>query len=143
MGVHCASLLEYVLTAKGRTYSYFWWGLLVAFFGILVRALAIRTCGNSFSHYIETGDRTDADDTTLVTTGIYAWCRHPSYSGFLLYVVGMQMVLGNIWMAVFCVAVLARFFIGRIRVEEWFLLRRYPEYAEYKASVCALVPFLF
>lgn len=139
--VHLASIIEYVVTQKYWHYHGLQiWGLAVAIAGILARARAIADCGDSFSHYIET-------DTPrqLVTSGIYAWCRHPSYAGFLLYVVGMQLVLGNIFTHVVSLGVLSYFFTQRIQIEEYFLINRFygAQYVQYKAHTAALIPYIY
>ncbi|KAM9927027.1 hypothetical protein OXX59_002820 [Metschnikowia pulcherrima] len=137
---HLLSVCEYVITQR------FWVhhgipkvGFVLALTGILVRARAIHDCGDSFSHYIET-----SSPRRLVTCGAYAWCRHPSYAGFVLYVVGMQAILGNLFVFVASVVVLIRFFTRRIEIEEHFLIDFYgPAYLQYKARVRALVPCIY
>ncbi|OBA23797.1 ICMT-domain-containing protein [Metschnikowia bicuspidata var. bicuspidata NRRL YB-4993] len=139
--VHLASICEYLLTRKyGRHHGLPACGVLLAAAGIFVRGKAIHDCGNSFSHYIET-----ETPQRLVTSGIYAWCRHPSYAGFLLYVVGMQTILGNVLVHALSLVVLVRFFGRRIQIEEHFLVARFygARYEEYRARVCALVPYVY
>lgn len=138
--VHFLSLLEHVASRHFWSSFYFVLGVLVALSGIGIRALAISTCGNSFSHYIET--RTESQ---LVTTGIYSWCRHPSYLGFLMYVCGMQMVLRNVATFLISVAILFRFFTQRIRVEEWFLVHRLygQAYVDYQSRVLRIFPGIY
>lgn len=134
MAAHVISVLEHVVWRRsGCAVS----GSLMVAGGIAIRALAIRTCGQLFSHYIET-----SSPRTLVTHGIYSWCRHPSYLGFFVYVAGMEILLGNVVSGPVCLAVLIYFFWRRIQVEEAFLHRLYgPAYAEYLARVRAVVPF--
>lgn len=140
-GVHCASICEYMLMQKyGRFFGLLKYGMFLAAAGILVRARAICDCGDSFSHYIET-----EAPQVLVTSGIYAWCRHPSYTGFLLYVVGMQIIVGNVFIFALCLVVLFRFFTRRIEIEEHFLVNCFygDRYLQYKARVRALVPYIY
>lgn len=134
MAAHVISVLEHVVWQRSGWISI---GSLMVVAGIVIRALAIRTCGRLFSHYIET-----SSPRTLVTHGIYSWCRHPSYLGFFVYVAGMEILLGNIVSGPVCLAVLVYFFRRRIQVEEAFLHRLYgPAYGEYLARVGAVVPW--
>lgn len=119
-----------------------WSGSILALAGIFVRAQAIRTCGLRFNHYIETDACNSAE---LVTNGVYSWCRHPSYLGFLLYVAGMQVILGNVLTTVLCGWVLYRFFTQRIRFEEYFLVEKTfgQAYLDYKSTTAALIPYVW
>lgn len=141
MEVHALSVFEHVLGRKWLGYrGNAVLGGLVVVAGIVVRASAIKTCGKSFNHYIET-----ELPNQLVTWGIYSWCRHPSYLGFLLYVLGMEFVLGNRVSLLLCMVVLFRFFRLRIRYEEYFLVNRLygAAYVEYMGKVKALVPYVW
>jgi protein-S-isoprenylcysteine O-methyltransferase len=55
--------------------------------GELLRKLAMFTAGTNFNHYVQYIRK---DDHILVTGGIYAWCRHPSYVGWFSWSVGTQ-----------------------------------------------------
>lgn len=148
-GVHLATITEHVVTKRAwNTVSFPVLGGLVAFIGIAIRFSAIATCGASFSHYIETLLNSQPDSRTqqkLVTHGIYKWCRHPSYLGFLVYVLGMQLIVGNILTFVASLAVLWRFFRQRMDIEEWFLVNRIygQEYVEYMRHTLRLVPWVY
>ncbi|RKP30272.1 ICMT-domain-containing protein [Metschnikowia bicuspidata] len=139
--VHLASIAEHWITEKHflpvwRAHSAA--GLAIAASGIVIRALAIKHCGNSFSHYIES-----EKPQKLVTNGIYAWCRHPSYLGFILFFMGMQTVLGNVVVYAVSMVILFRFFRCRIRLEEIVLVHNMyeKEYEKYQERVSALIPF--
>lgn len=141
MAVHVASIAEHIYTGRKRARHGHWaLGVPLALAGVMVRGAAIKTCGNSFSHYLET-----LGPPRLVTHGIYGYCRHPSYLGFLVYVCGMQLILGNVVMLAVSIGVLGWFFVRRIRVEEWFLLHRiFPDtYPQYQKKVRALVPGVY
>lgn len=109
--------------------------------GIVFRRLAMKTCGESFSHYINT---TDFDNQVLVTHGVYSISRHPSYVGFYLIVIGLQLLLQNFITLVACVVILHYFFKKRIAFEEWFLVNRIfgQQYVEYQQRVPVLIPFM-
>jgi protein-S-isoprenylcysteine O-methyltransferase Ste14 len=79
----------------------------------------------------------------LVEHGPYAYVRHPIYSGVLLMLLGTAVLLGRgggfaVWVAMF----LGSWF--KALQEERLLLEHFPAaYAEYKARVKLLVPFVF
>jgi protein-S-isoprenylcysteine O-methyltransferase Ste14 len=78
----------------------------------------------------------------LVTTGPYAFVRHPIYTGILLAVVGTTIVKGLpsiVLMAAFCA-----FFVYAARVEERNMTGQFPnEYPAYVNRTKMLIPFLF
>ena len=79
----------------------------------------------------------------VVSTGLYAYVRHPMYSGALLLLAAMPLALGSWW----CVFLLVPFFpvlVWRILDEEMFLRKNLPGYAEYMQRVrYRLVPRLW
>jgi protein-S-isoprenylcysteine O-methyltransferase Ste14 len=75
-----------------------------------------------------------ADDHKVVSTGPYAWVRHPMYAGAVLMLLGMPVALGSWWgVAVFLVMLPA--FAWRMFDEEKFLTENLPGYAEYRQKV--------
>ncbi|KAJ2450653.1 farnesyl cysteine-carboxyl methyltransferase [Coemansia sp. RSA 2336] len=67
-------------------------GLTMAVVGQAMRTLAMITAKTSFNHYVATRKE---KTHRLITHGIYAWERHPSYVGFFVWSVGLQMMLLN------------------------------------------------
>ena len=70
----------------------------------------------------------------VVSTGLYAYVRHPMYSGALLLLAAMPLALGSWW----CVLLVVPFFpvlVWRILDEEIFLRENLPGYAEYMQRV--------
>ncbi len=57
-------------------------GLALIAIGQLLRSMAMIHAHNNFSHIVADKKRTDHE---LVTTGVYAWTRHPSYVGFFYW----------------------------------------------------------
>lgn len=82
--------------------------------GQVFRSLAMVQAGHSFSHVVK---RVKLDDHKLITTGVYAWVRHPSYVGFFYWAVGTQMLLSNVVSFVAFVFILGKFFVNRIKGE--------------------------
>lgn len=82
------------------------------------------------------------EDRELVTSGPYAYVRHPIYSGSLLAFVGSSLVLGLVWAIVF-LAVTIYFIYSALR-EEKIMTAEFPEqYPAYKARTKMLIPFVF
>ncbi|KAG5921912.1 hypothetical protein E4U42_005671, partial [Claviceps africana] len=115
-------------------------GLVMVLAGQLVRSAAMLHAGTSFNHTVQTRR---AASHTLVTTGVYALVRHPSYFGFFYWGLGTQLVLGNTLCFLAYAFVLWRFFRSRVRVEEERLVDFFgDEYRRYRASVGTMIPFV-
>ncbi|KAJ1564251.1 hypothetical protein HK096_008912 [Nowakowskiella sp. JEL0078] len=71
---------------------YHYLGLILALTGQTLRTVAQLTAGSSFTHQIATYKRLDH---ILVTSGIYRYLRHPSYTGFFYWGVGLQLMMFN------------------------------------------------
>ena len=65
-------------------------GLLVCLVGEIIRKLAMLHAGRNFNHLVQSHK---SREHKLVTTGIYAWSRHPSYLGWFLWSVGTQVII--------------------------------------------------
>ena len=70
----------------------------------------------------------------VVSTGPYAWVRHPMYSGSVLFFVGAPLLLGSWWGAGMLPLFIALFAI-RARIEERALIAGLPGYADYATRV--------
>jgi len=77
----------------------------------------------------------------LVASGLYRWVRHPMYSGLVVICLGVAVGVGVVW-CYLSVVVLCAFFAVKARVEERYLVRAYPGYADYGARVGRFVPLL-
>lgn len=115
-------------------------GLVLCIVGLAVRWSAMITAGRHFHHIVQTAR---PDGHTLVTSGIYAVARHPSYLGWVVWAVGSQVLLGNPVSAVLFVLASKAFFDNRIRLEERHLLRWYgAEYVTYAAKTPTWMPLV-
>lgn len=84
---------------------------------------------------------TERKDPELVTSGPYAYVRHPIYTGVLLAIFGSALASGFPWLAVFAVACV--YFLYAARQEEQVMRKRFPAaYPAYAARTKMLVPFL-
>jgi protein-S-isoprenylcysteine O-methyltransferase Ste14 len=75
----------------------------------------------------------------LVTSGPYAYIRHPIYSGLILAMFGSAMGVTIIWALV--LVPIGAYFIYSARREEALMLQQFPEqYAAYRARTGMLAP---
>lgn len=115
-------------------------GLACCILGEIVRKMAMFHAGRNFNHHVQ--ERKQADHR-LVTTGIYTWCRHPSYAGWFLWSLGSQVILLNPFCLVAYCLVSFRFFKERIYIEEYSLLQFFgADYANYQRRVGTGIPFI-
>jgi protein-S-isoprenylcysteine O-methyltransferase Ste14 len=79
----------------------------------------------------------------VVSTGPYAWVRHPMYSGTVLFFIGAPLLLGS-WWGVAMSPLFIVLFAVRAKIEERALIAGLPGYADYVARVrYRLVPGLW
>jgi protein-S-isoprenylcysteine O-methyltransferase Ste14 len=92
-------------------------GLALMAAGTFVRQWAVLTLGRFFTVEVRV-----QPDQTVVDRGPYRWVRHPSYTGMLLFFVGVGLALTN-WASLIVLAVVpAAGLVVRIRSEEQVLL---------------------
>jgi protein-S-isoprenylcysteine O-methyltransferase Ste14 len=78
----------------------------------------------------------------LITSGPYAWVRHPIYSGIILATFGTALASG--WLVLLVVVYITGYFVYAARTEERNLEHEFGEpYRKYKAKSKMLVPFLY
>jgi len=113
-------------------------GVLVTIAGQTIRTIAMVEAGSNFTHQIAEEKR---DGHKLVTSGIYQFCRHPSYCGWFWWAVGTQVVLVNPLNIVGYSLVAWKFFDERIKLEEEYLMKFFDEqYRQYRQEVWSGVP---
>ncbi len=70
----------------------------------------------------------------VVSSGPYAWVRHPMYSGAILFFIGMPLLLGSAWGLVMS-PLFAVLFAIRAKIEERALIAGLPGYDDYISRV--------
>ncbi len=111
-------------------------GLALMATGIAIRWWAIIVLGRFFTAAVRV-----QPDQTVIDRGPYRWVRHPSYTGIIIYFVGLGLALSN-WLSlvVLFVVPLAGLTV-RINTEERALLASLGEpYRQFCASRPRLVP---
>jgi protein-S-isoprenylcysteine O-methyltransferase Ste14 len=77
----------------------------------------------------------------LVTTGPYAFVRHPIYSGLLLALLGSALAESYLWLVPFVIG--GAYLIYSARTEERLMARTFPDrYPDYRRRTKMLVPFV-
>lgn len=77
----------------------------------------------------------------LVTTGPYAYVRHPMYTGLLLALLGSALAATTIWLIPFLVG--GAYFIYSALTEERIMAQTFPDaYPAYRRHTKMLVPFV-
>jgi protein-S-isoprenylcysteine O-methyltransferase len=89
-------------------------GITMVVVGQTVRSVAMAQAGTNFNHMVQSRKN---EGHELVTTGLYAFFRHPSYFGFFWWGIGTQILLGNSVCFVGYTGVLWYFFMKRITRE--------------------------
>jgi protein-S-isoprenylcysteine O-methyltransferase Ste14 len=74
------------------------------------------------------------EDQRVISTGPYAWVRHPMYATALVMLLGIPIALGS-WWGVLIVVALVPALIWRLLDEEQFLARNLSGYVEYQGGV--------
>jgi protein-S-isoprenylcysteine O-methyltransferase Ste14 len=78
----------------------------------------------------------------LVTSGPYAYVRHPIYSGLMIAMIGSALSESLLWLLVF--SLYFTYFIFSARSEEKTMLAQFPDaYPAYRRRTKMLIPFVF
>lgn len=96
--------------------------------GLLMLILAAGRLGRALTPYPR-----PRESSNLASTGIYSLVRHPIYGGVLALSIAWSLWTSPI--AMLATSLVAVFLELKSRREEVWLLRRYPEYSEYRRRV--------
>lgn len=111
-------------------------GIVMIGVGLVLVFAGFRGLGKSL-----TANPVPIEDGKLVTTGIYSIVRHPIYLGLLIVTLGL-VVSSGVWAQIIVWAALAVLLNYKMRWEEVMLSKKYKGYAQYMATVPALIPGL-
>ena len=115
-------------------------GLIMTIIGQYFRIAALFTGKSNFTHKIQLKKR---KNHVLVKYGIYSICRHPSYFGFFIWSVGIEIMCVNPICTIAFAYILFQFFKVRIELEEEYLIKFFGmEYIKYRRQVGILIPFI-
>ncbi|MCI4365287.1 MAG: isoprenylcysteine carboxylmethyltransferase family protein [Thermoplasmata archaeon] len=114
-------------------------GTVLTLIGIGVREWALFVLGRFFSPTVVI-----RADHRIVRDGPYRWIRHPSYTGLVLIVAGIGLILGAVFGVLLALGVASIGLGYRIHVEEQALVERFgEEYGRYRESTWTLLPGLY
>ena len=115
-------------------------GLIMTIIGQIFRIGGIYTGKKNFTHKISYEKK---KEHKLVKNGFFALSRHPSYFGFYLWSIGIEIMCCNPICFIGFTFILFYFFKNRILLEEKLLIQFFgEEYLEYKKKVGILIPFI-
>lgn len=112
-------------------------GVIFLLFGLLVAFLAIMSLGQNLTPLPHPKDKAQ-----LVTSGVYAYVRHPIYSSILLLALGWAAWNASLF-TLLATLILAIFFDLKARREERFLQQKFAAYQDYKMRVKKFIPYLY
>ena len=117
----------------------FWLGAALILGGGLIRFLALRALGESFTAIVHV-----VPGQGVVERGPYRWVRHPAYTAAIASLVGIGLTLGN-WVSLgllFLIALVV--YSYRATVEEAALVATLGrQYQEYQRRTWRFVPFFY
>ena len=70
----------------------------------------------------------------VISSGPYAWVRHPMYSGAILFFIGIPLLLGSLW-GLIASPLLVLMFAVRVSIEERTLREGLDGYVDYTSRV--------
>jgi protein-S-isoprenylcysteine O-methyltransferase Ste14 len=141
LGILLGALVAFKVPATAITSArtfFFWLGILLINTGIAFRLYAIHVLGASFTTTVAI-----APEQTVIETGPYRLIRHPSYTGFLITLLGLGLSSTN-WLSLLVLMGCALIGLSyRIHVEEHVLQEHLGQrYQEYMRRTKRLIPFV-
>ncbi len=116
----------------------FWIGCGLTLAGLLFSVWARIHLGSNWSQVVAI-----KEGHQLITSGPYAFVRHPIYTGLLLAFIGSAVALGQ-WRGLLAVVLVFGVLWYKLRLEEtWLRLQFGDSYDSYCRRVRALVPYIF
>ncbi len=112
-------------------------GSVMKFFGWILLIWAALSLGRNLTPLPK--PKTDAQ---LVTSGAFAWMRHPIYSALLLLSFGASLERGHGIALGLCVCLAVLLELKSRREEAW-LLEQFAAYAEYRDRVKKFIPMIY
>ncbi|MEL6841825.1 MAG: isoprenylcysteine carboxylmethyltransferase family protein [Bacteroidota bacterium] len=107
--------------------------------GLLLRWWAVRHLGQAFTVQLQVRSA-----QRLISDGPFRLVRHPSYSGLLLYYLGLGLVMGNPLSLLILVILPAWAVLNRVSLEEKLLQEHFGEaYRVYQTRTWRLLPWVY
>jgi len=137
LGLLLAFKVQVFAITSGNVFL-FWLGLLLIYAGMALRFYAIAVLGAFFTTTVAI-----APEQPVIEAGPYRIIRHPSYTGFLITLLGLGLSLTN-WLSMLVIMGCALLGVSyRIHVEEHVLKAQLGQrYQEYMRRTKRLIPFV-
>jgi protein-S-isoprenylcysteine O-methyltransferase Ste14 len=114
-------------------------GTVLMLLGVAFRWYSIHTLGRFF-----TRDVAIRENHVIIRSGPYRYLRHPSYSGYLLAMLGIGLALNNWGALLAMLSINVAVYAHRINIEEAVLLENFGEaYRLYQRETKRIVPLVF
>ena len=114
-------------------------GSLLVFLGLTIRWIAVLTLKESFTVSIEI-----QVDQKLKTNGIYTYIRHPSYTGLLVYYLGLGLLMTNYLSLTILIIGPLIAVLYRINKEELMLKNHFSSaFVKYSQKSKKIIPFIY
>jgi len=112
-------------------------GASVFIVGLLIRAIAVQSLGKHFSTQVAMQAQHE-----VIQNGVYAYVRHPSYTGLLLCALGVALVMHVLAAGALLLAAVSLGIAYRVYIEESYLSQHLSTYQDYTKHTKRFVPFV-
>lgn len=135
------SLIFYLNSFLTYTYnvSVFLLGVLLCLIGLSIRWRAVYVLHDAFRVKLAI-----IENHKLITQGLYKYVRHPSYSGYLLYYLGLGLAMNNYGSLFLLTLIPWVIVLMRIEKEEKMMKMFFPNsYPNYVIQTKKIIPFIY
>ncbi len=119
--------------------AFAWVGIIVLYTGVFFRCYAVWTLKRffTFTVKIKAGHK-------IIKEGPYAYLRHPTYTGSILSLLGMQVGIKSLLGLLIVLITVMLVYGFRIHIEERALIENFgQEYETYQKETKRIIPFIF
>ena len=102
--------------------------------GIFIVVLAILQLKTNLTPF-----PTPKENGTLISTGLFTYVRHPIYSGILLFAFSASCYFGSYFQLLISLVLVVLFYF-KSTYEEGLLLKKYPDYKDFKTKRGRFLP---
>lgn len=130
--------MSWLISKLMLPHFFYYVGLLIMLGGLILRDISVLTLRRYFTVLVQI-----TDEHKLIQNGVYKRLRNPSYTGMLLFTVGVAISLCNPISAILALIIFTSCISIRIRVEEKALEEKFgSQFKEYCAHTWRLIPFI-
>ena len=131
--------MPWFISKLNLPHFFYFIGLMLMLGGLVLRDVSVLTLRKYFTVLVQV-----TSGQQLIQNGVYKRLRNPSYSGMLLFSVGVAMSLRSAISAILSLIIFTLCVSIRIRVEEKALRENFgSEFDEYCAHTWRLIPFIW